>query len=151
MSYGRKLAWGLIAGALLAGVATSQISRAAEDPTDLREAGMKSMLKSVKALKKLIDVNGDKTAVAAEAQKIVDISMQIPTWFPKEAGKGEAAKAEIWDHWDQFTADAKNLNAQAAQLATAAKADQDFSHLNAQFQEMGKACGTCHDTFRAQD
>ena len=151
MIYGRKLAWGLAAGALFAAVAASQISFASDSPTDQRTAGMKSMLKSVKALKQLIDGAQDKNAVATEAQKIVDISAQIPGWFPKEAGKGEAAKPDIWDPWDQFTADAKSLNDQAAKLVEAAKGDQDFTHLGSQFQEMGKACGTCHDSFRAKD
>ncbi|HVJ32384.1 MAG TPA: cytochrome c [Terriglobia bacterium] len=151
MTYRQKLVYGLIGGAILAVAATSQISFAAEDPTDLREAGMKSMLKSVKALKKLIDVNGDKNQVAAEAQNIVDVSAKIPSWFPKEAGKGEAAKPDIWEHWDQFTGDAKNLNDQAAQLVAAAKGDQDFTHLGAQFQQINKACGTCHDSFREKD
>lgn len=148
MNHGRKLAWSLAAGVVFGAVAVSQISFAADDPTDLRQTAMKSMLKSVKELKHLIGVAQDKNAVATEAQKIVDISAQIPGWFPKEAGKGEAAKPDIWDHWDQFTADAKGLNDQATKLVTDAKADQDFTHLDAQFQEMGKACGTCHDSFR---
>jgi cytochrome c556 len=151
MSYRVKLACGLISCALLAVGATSQISQAADKPTDLREAAMKSMLKSVKAIKKLIDVNGDKAQLATEAQNIVDVSAKIPSWFPKEAGKGEAAKPDIWEHWDQFTADAKNLNEQASQLVADAKGDQDFTHLGAQFQQVGKACGTCHDSFREKD
>lgn len=151
MTYRLKLATGLIGCALLAAVAGSQISRAADSVTDTREAGMKSMLKSVKAIKKAIDSNGDKNDVATEAQNIVDVSAKIPTWFPKEAGKGEAAKPDIWDHWDQFTADAKNLNDQATQLVALAKAGQDSTKLGAQFQMIGKACGTCHDSFRAKD
>jgi cytochrome c556 len=151
MIYGRKLAWGLAAGALFAAVAASQISFASDSPTDLREAGMKSMLKSVKAIKQAIDKNGDKNDIATAAQTIVDVSAQIPGWFPKEAGKGEAAKPDIWDHWDQFTADAKSLNDQAAKMVAAAKAGQDMNALNGQFQEIGKACGTCHDSFRAKD
>jgi len=151
MSYRVKLACGLISCALLAVAATGHTSRADDKPTDIREAGMKSMLKSVKAIKKLIDVNGDKAQLATEAQNIVDVSAKIPGWFPKEAGKGEAAKPDIWEHWDQFTADAKGLNDQATQLVAAAKADQDFTHLGAQFQQVGKACGTCHDSFREKD
>ena len=38
MIYGRKLAWGLAAGALFAAVAASQISFASDSPTDLRAA-----------------------------------------------------------------------------------------------------------------
>ncbi|HEX9449199.1 MAG TPA: cytochrome c, partial [Dongiaceae bacterium] len=136
---------------LLASAAISQVSLAADGPTDLRQTGMKTMLKSVKALKKLIDANGDKAEVAAEAQKIVEISAKIPDWFPREAGKGDAAKPEIWAQWDQFVADSKNLNDQATQLIAAAKTDQDFTHIGAQFQQVGKACGTCHDSFREKD
>ena len=112
---------------------------------------MKSMLKSVKTIKKLIDSNGDKSQVATEAQNIVDISAKIPGWFPKDAGTGEAAKPDIWDLWDQFTADAKALNTQATQLAAAAQGGQDYSQIGAQFQQVGKACGTCHDSFRKKD
>lgn len=151
MTTRRKLACGLIGGALLAAVATAQIGHASDGPTDLREAGMKSMLKSVKALKQLIDKNGDKAEIATAAQNIVDVSAQIPGWFPKEAGKGEAAKPEIWDNWDQFTADAKNLNDQATKMVAAAKGGQDATALGSQFQNIGKACGTCHESFRAKD
>lgn len=151
MTYRQKLAGGLIGGVLLVAAAVSQGSLAADSPTDLRQTGMKTMLKSVKTLKHLIDVNGDKAEVAAEAQKIVDISAKIPDWFPKEAGKGEAAKPEIWAQWDQFVADAKNLNSQATQLIAAAKSDQDFAHIGTQFQEIGKACGTCHESFREKN
>lgn len=136
---------------MLVAATVCQVSWAAGNPIDQRQDGMKTMLKSVKALKHLIDANGDKGEVAAEAQKIVDISAKIPDWFPKDAGKGEAAKPEIWMQWDQFVADAKNLNSQATQLIAAAKADQDFSHIGAQFQGIGKACGTCHDSFRAKN
>ena len=151
MSYRVKLACGLVSCTLLAIAATSQISQASDKPTDLREAAMKSMLKSVKTIKKLIDSNGDKSQVATEAQNIVDISAKIPGWFPKDAGTGEAAKPDIWDHWDQFTADAKALNTQATQLAAAAQGGQDYSQIGAQFQQVGKACGTCHDSFRKKD
>jgi cytochrome c556 len=148
MKYRHNFAFSLIGGVLLATMAISQISMASDSPTDLREAGMKSMLKSVKALKKLIDTNGDKTAVAAEAQTIVEISAKIPDWFPQEAGKGEAAKPDIWTHWGDFVAASQNLHAQATQLSAAAKSDQDFTHLGTQFQQVGKACGSCHDKFR---
>jgi len=151
MTKRRKLACGLIGGALLALAATSQIGHASDSPTDLRQAGMKSMAKSLKAMKQAIDKNGDKADIAAAAQTIVDVSAQIPGWFPKDAGKGQSAKPEIWDNWDQFTADAKNLNDQASKMVAAAKDGQDANALGGQFQNIGKACGTCHESFRAKD
>jgi cytochrome c556 len=151
MTYRLKLATGLIGCALLAAVVGSQISRAADSVTDTRQAGMKSMLKSIKTIKTAIDGNGNKNDIATAAQNIVDVSAKIPTWFPKEAGKGQSAKPDIWDHWDQFTADAKGLNDQATQMVTLAKAGDDSAKLGAQFQMIGKACGTCHDSFRAKD
>lgn len=151
MTHRKKLLCGLIGGTLLVATVTAHISMASDSPTDIRQAAMKSMLKSVKTLKQLIAVSGDKGQIVTEAQNIADVSNKIPEWFPKEAGKGEAAKADIWEHWDQFTADAKNLSDQAMKLAAAAKENQDFTHIGGQFQEIGKACGTCHQSFREQN
>ncbi|MET1025634.1 MAG: cytochrome c [Dongiaceae bacterium] len=141
----------LVAGALIASATLSHVTQAAESVTKTREAGMKSMGKALKTIKQLIDSNGDKAQIAANAQTIIDVSAKIPTWFPKEAGAGEAAKPEIWEQWDKFQADAKNLNTQATQLQVAANGGSDMSAIQAQFQMTGKACGTCHETFKKKD
>lgn len=138
----------LAAGAILGAANMAQNSQAAEKITDVREDGMKEMGKALKAIKGLVADNGDKAEIAAQAQKIVNNSAKIPTWFPKEAGLGEAAKPGIWDQWDKFEGNAKNLNTQATQLVAAAQNGSDMSAIQAQFAATGKACGTCHEDFR---
>jgi cytochrome c556 len=138
----------LAAGAILGAANMAHKSQAAEKVTEVREDGMKEMGKAAKAIKKLIDDNGDKAEIAAEAQKIVNNSAKIPTWFPKEAGLGEAAKPDIWEQWDKFEGNAKNLNTQASQLVAAAQNGSDMTAIQAQFMNTGKVCGTCHETFK---
>ena len=138
----------LAAGAILGAANMAQKSQAAEKVTDVREDGMKEMGKALKAIKGLVADDGDKAEIAAQAQKIVNNSAKIPTWFPKEAGLGEAGKPDIWDPWDKFEGNAKNLNTQASQLVAAAQNGGDISAIQAQFAATGKACGTCHEDFR---
>lgn len=151
MQYKKLLILSLVAGALVATATYSQMSQASEDVVKTRESGMKTMGKSMKAIKQLIDSNGDKAQIAAEAQKIVDVSAKISGWFPQAAGPGEAGKPEIWAQWDKFEADAKNLHEQSSQLLAAAQGSGDASALAPQFQNTGKACGTCHETFKKKD
>ena len=138
----------LAVGAILGAANMAQQSQAAEKITDVREDGMKEMGKALKAIKGLVADNGDKAENAPQAQTIVNNSAKIPTWFPKEAGLGEAAKPDIWDQWDKFEGNAKNLNTQASQLVAAAQGGGDMSAIQAQFAATGKVCGTCHEDFK---
>ncbi len=148
MQFKKRLILSLVATALVASAAYSQMSLASEDVVKTREAGMKTMGKAMKTIKQLIESNGDKAQVAAEAQKIIDVSTKIPTWFPQASGPGEAGKPEIWAQWDKFEADAKNLHEQSSQLVAAAQGSGEAKALLTQFQNTGKACGTCHETFK---
>ncbi|MDY0885575.1 c-type cytochrome [Dongia soli] len=140
----------LAAAGILGAANMGHKSQADEKVTDVREDGMKEMGKALKSIKGLISDNGDKAEIAAQAQKIVNNSAKIPTWFPKEAGLGEAAKPVIWEQWDKFEGNAKNLNAQASQLVAAAQNGSDMGAIQTQFTNTGKVCGTCHEDFKNQ-
>ncbi|HVO17496.1 MAG TPA: cytochrome c [Alphaproteobacteria bacterium] len=113
----------------------------------------------------LMDLQGATATAVQSALKAGDIATAgklaaalhssahvIPTFFDKgtgaEAGKTRALPV-IWEKWDDFKADAAALGAAADKLVAAGKAG-DTAAGNAAFAELGKACGSCHNTFRAR-
>ena len=85
------------------------------------------------------------TVVHGTAGKIVAL---FPAGTQMGGGKGETwAKAEIWTDNAKFVAAAKALEDQAAKLVQVAGTGKDA--MAAQMAEVGKACGGCHQPFRA--
>ena len=60
-----------------------------------------------------------------------------------------AALPAIWAEPAKFQEAADRLQAEAVKLATAARA-KDEAGVKAQFGAVGKACGACHESFRAK-
>jgi cytochrome c556 len=60
-----------------------------------------------------------------------------------------AALPAIWAEPAKFQEAADRLQAEAVKLATAARA-KDEAGVKAQFGAVGKACGGCHESFRAK-
>ncbi len=96
----------------------------------------------------------DAKVIGASAQKIVTLSSQLTTWFPKGSGPGSGAKthakAEVWSDPQTFAAAAKRLQTESAklqELAAAGNADAT----KAQVMSLGGACKNCHDKFRVPD
>lgn len=58
------------------------------------------------------------------------------------------AKDEIWDKWDDFTKNAKNLRKAAGDLASAANAKD--AEIDVKVKALSGACGACHKAFRAE-
>lgn len=113
-----------------------------------RNDAMKEMGQNMKAIKEIVTAGGPAADVAAHAQKIAEIAAKIPTLFPEGSdAPDDGAKAEIWQHWDEFTAKAKSLQDAAAMLASAAGGG-DIATVGAQFEKVGGACGACHKEFR---
>ena len=89
-------------------------------------------------------------AVAAAELKTISASIAVfVTLFPEgsESGYDTRAKPEIWSGRDAFEARARDL-ATAADASSAA-ADGGLEAFRRAFGAVGKACGACHDGFRA--
>lgn len=92
----------------------------------------------------------DGPKAAAAAKDIEETSAKIPDLFPEGTdGHPSEAKPEIWAEWDEFTGNAKSLGEAAAALAAAFDAGPD--DWKAKFQDVSKACKTCHENFRAEE
>jgi cytochrome c556 len=101
-------------------------------------------------------VKGDvsyKDHVAMHAEGIAALARLIPSIFPQGTGPDKVkteTKAEVWRDWSRFTASAKALEDESNKLASLAKAG-NMDAVKAQFQNVGKTCGGCHDSFRVKD
>ena len=124
---------------------------AADNVIETRQAGMKEMGKSLKAIKGIIDANGNAADVVAPANKIADVAGAIPTLFPKGSDQGKTgALPAIWENWDKFAKDAENLKNEATMLASAGGSG-DLATVRAQFEKTAKMCGACHKDFRKKE
>jgi cytochrome c556 len=124
---------------------------AADNVIETRQAGMKEMGKSLKAIKGIIDANGNAADVVAPAQKIVEVAGAIPSLFPKGSDQGKTgALPHIWEDWDGFTKHADDLKAEATMLVSAAQSG-DLATVRPQFEKTAKMCGACHKENRKKE
>jgi cytochrome c556 len=92
---------------------------------------------------------GSTAPVAGAAEKIQADAGKIPALFPPgSTSPNSRAKAEIWQQWPKFESDAKQLQVNAAALATAAK---DGSDVPAAAHNLFGTCRSCHDQFRTPE
>jgi cytochrome c556 len=146
-----KKAWFLAACAAAVLTAGGVAAWAADDVIKTREADMKAMGKSLKAIKGIIDANGSAADVVAPANKIAEVAGLIPSLFPKGSDQGETeALPVIWEKWDEFTKHADSLKTEATLLASAGQSG-DLATVRAQFDKTAKECGACHKDFRKKD
>jgi cytochrome c556 len=124
---------------------------AADDVLKTRQADMKEMGKSLKAIKGIIDADGSAADVVAPANKIVEVAGLIPSLFPKGSDQGKTrALPVIWEKWDAFTKHADDLKSEATMLASAGQSG-DLATVRAQFDKTAKMCGACHQDFKKKE
>ncbi len=103
-----------------------------------------------KMLKRQIPV--DPAVVAANAAKIQALAGQIPGAFKVDTrtfkGTKTAALDGIWSSEADFKTKADALAAAAGELMATAKGG-DAAATQKALPALGKACGSCHDSFRA--
>ena len=96
----------------------------------------------------------DAEAAQGAADTIVAVSMinEAPL-FPEGTSEmdidGTRAKAEIWDDWDGFAEKWSGLGQAAASLQQVAATGQEA--LGPAVGQLGGACKSCHDTYRAPE
>ncbi|MFN8625240.1 MAG: cytochrome c [Candidatus Binatia bacterium] len=131
------------------GVAAGRAARSAADlpagPIRDRYELMEGIGKNAKTIGDAMKA-GDTAPVAAAAERIQHDAGRIAALFPPGSTHQKSrAKADIWQHWAKFEGDAKDLQANAAALAAAAKNGGD---VRGGAQAMFDTCKSCHDQFR---
>ncbi len=101
------------------------------------------------AMKAAVDSKADVKPFVPGAKGLVASSHVIPMLFPAGTEKvgNTKAKPEIWSDQAGFTKAAAELTDTAQKLVQLADAN-DKDGFAAQFAVVGKACGSCHRTFR---
>lgn len=91
--------------------------------------------------------------VEAHARGINDMSKLITQLFPAGTDNGaykkSAALPAIWKDKAKFDAAAQALQDESAKLIEVAQGG-DVGAIGSQLQNVGKACGSCHKSFRAE-
>jgi len=145
----------IIAAVLVSGTTFGLSAARAGDPVEQRQEEMKKLGKSIKALVAFTKNQGVTLAeVGDHAKAIHQASLTLTELFPAgtAVGVGEsAAKPEIWSDWAHFQQAAAALTKESATLVQlAAGANTDPVKLRDQIGAVGKACGGCHETYRAK-
>jgi cytochrome c556 len=141
-----------VIGALAAGamVGGATVALAQADVIKERQANRKETAATMRSIKGVIDAKGDVKAVVASAAKLKTLEAAFVKMFPAGSDKGETkALPTVWSDMPGFMAASKNVDAAYDKLAVAAGSG-DLAAVTAAFGDTGKACGACHDKFRAK-
>jgi cytochrome c556 len=146
------MTWMLVA--LFAGAAHAE-----DDPTkvlEYRHAVMSSLGNHMKASSMVVKGEVARSDdLVSHATALYESSRFLTQLFPKGSGpealgdKTEA-KAEIWSDWDGFVAKNKVFQDESQKLLEVAKSG-DLDAFKAQFGNVGKSCGGCHDDYRVEE
>lgn len=148
---------GFFAGVIVTGALAATVAVAAtpKQLIETRQGHYKAIGKATKAIfDELRKPAPDMAVFRASGPTLVQLSSQLPRWFPKgtgpEAGVKTAAKAEIWTKPAEFHTAAVNFNA-AARAFNAAAIKGDGAAVGAAARTLGGTCKACHDNFKTKD
>jgi len=128
-------------------ISASQVFAQA-DVIEKRQQLMKGQSAAVKAVKAAQE-SKDYATIETKAKELMSSADQIPSVFPKGSTQGKTkATPAIWDKWDEFQGQAKNLSKASGELAAAAKS-KDEAAVGAKIKAVSDACGSCHKGVRA--
>ena len=140
-----------VIGALAAGsiVAGTTIALAQADVIKQRQENRKEAAATMRSIKGIIDAKGDVKPVVASAAKLKELELAFVKLFPAGSDKETKALPTVWSDMPGFLAASKNVDAAYDKLAVAAGSG-DLAAVTAAFGDTGKACGACHDKYRAK-
>jgi cytochrome c556 len=137
----------LAAGAMVGG---ATIAMAQGDVIAERKENRKQAAAAMRAIKGIIDAKGATSGAVEQAAKLKTLEASFVKMFPAGSDKGETkALPAIWTDMAGFQAANKAADVAYDKLAAAAGSG-NLEALTAAFGETGKACGACHDKFRAK-
>jgi cytochrome c556 len=131
----------------MVGGATFALAQA--DVVKERQENRKQAAAAMRAIKGVIDAKGATSAAVEQAAKLKTLEAAFVKLFPAGSNKDTKALPVVWTDWAGFQAASKNADAAFDKLAVAAGSG-NMEALTAAFADTGKACGACHDKFRAK-
>jgi cytochrome c556 len=140
-----------IVGALAAGamVGGATIALAQADVVKERQENRKQTAAAMRAVKGIIDAKGPTAGAVEQAAKLKTLEAAFEKMFPAGSDKDTKALPTVWSDMAGFQAASKAADAAYDKLAVAAGSG-DQAALATAFADTGKACGACHDKFRAK-
>ena len=137
----------LAAGAMVGG---ATIALAQDDVIKARQDNRKQTAAAMRAIKGIIDAKGPTSGASEQAAKLKTLEVAFDKMFPAGSDKGETkALPTVWSDWAGFQTASANAVAAYDKLAVAAGSG-DMAALTPAFADAGKACGACHEKFRAK-
>ncbi|MDB5643295.1 MAG: cytochrome c prime [Hyphomicrobiales bacterium] len=141
----------LVAGALVAGLSTVSAVMAQSDPITERQQAMKGLSQAARAPGAMLkgEAPFDLATVQTTLKTFADTAKAGPALFPdnSKTGHDTAALPAVWTNKADF-------NMQFAKFGEAAVAAQasikDEASFKANFPNVLKTCGGCHETYRAK-
>lgn len=140
-----------IVGALAAGtmVGGATIALAQANVVKERQENRKQAGAAMRAIKGIIDAKGPTAGAVEQAAKLKTLEVAFVKMFPAGSDKDTKALPVVWTDMAGFQAASKNAEAAFDKLAAAAGSGNQEA-LAAAFADAGKACGACHDKYRAK-
>jgi len=138
----------LLAAGTMVGGATVALAQA--DVIKQRQENRKQAAAAMRAIKAIIDAKGPTSGAVEQAAKLKQLEAAFEKMFPAGSDKGDTkALPTVWSDKAGFLAASKASDVAYDKLAVAAGSG-DMAALTGAFQATGKACGACHDKFRAK-
>ena len=138
-----------LAGVLAFGPAL--VARASADPIKDRRENRKEVGDLAKQIKAVVDASGPAASIVEPVKKIVALEADFEKLFPPGSDQGDTkALPAVWSDRSGFETASHNLTTQATKLAAAAAAGKSPDEIKAAFGDLGKACGGCHNSYRAK-
>jgi cytochrome c556 len=141
-----------VVGALAAGsiVGGTSIAFAQADIIKQRQENRKATGPLMREIKATIDSKGDAKIVVTNAAKLKTLEDAFDKMFPKGSDTGDTkALPTVWSDSAGFAAASKAADDAYDKLAVAAGSG-DYAAMATAFGDVGKACGACHQKFRAK-
>ena len=142
--------WLIVFGVLLLG-ATAASAQSCQDVIDKRQTLMKHSAAEAKIASSMI--KGETPFDLAKTKEIYATfatdAAAMPTLFPdcSKTGDHTTAAPAIWEKSGDFKAAIAKFT---ADIKAAQDSTRDLDSLKANFQTIGKDCGSCHQTFRVR-
>jgi cytochrome c556 len=148
----KKVVIAAIVGAMAAGVmvGSATLAFAQGDVIKERQANRKQTGAAMRAIKGVIDSNGDTKVVVQQAAKLKELEAAFDKMFPPGSDKGDTkALPTVWSDMAGFRAASKAADAAYDKLAVAGGSG-NMAAIKAAFENTAKACGACHQKYRAK-
>ena len=148
MFLARAITGGVVFGALMLAASGAF---AQDDFLARRQNLMKGISATAKEVKAAVE-SKDYATVSVKVKDLADkweMSAFAKNWPHNSTDPKSAAKAEIWQKWDDFMLKAWDGQQKALALVAAANSKDDAKVAEA-YKAFGPVCGNCHTPYRAQ-